>query len=424
MSAPCTCPHETPAPTGMSRRTLLRGAAAVAGLAALESTTLSTRLAFGATAYTGDVLVVLSLRGGFDGLSCVVPHGDPAYYANRPGIGVPKAALLAPDAMFGLHPAMAPLLPFWQAGTFGAVHAVGQASPTRSHFSAMEEMERAAPGSSARTGWLDRTLGLSAATSAFQGTYVGSGGSPSAFAGPVAEMAMRSVDSFSLSGVDAKNRARWETALKAMHDGAPPVLAAPAATTLAATATTGALAAQGYAPANGAAYPSGGLGSALKEVARLVKAGVGLQAAAVDYGDWDMHAGLGRADSGWMRDKLTELSRALAAFATDLGPAMSGVTLVTLSEFGRRVKENASGGVDHGHGNAVLMLGGGVVGGRVHGTWPTLAAGALVGGDLRGTTDYRAILGEVLQKRCGAGSLSTVFPGLAATTSGVVRARS
>jgi uncharacterized protein (DUF1501 family) len=317
---------------------------------------------------------------------------------------------------------MAPLLPAWRAGTFGAVHAVGQSSPTRSHFAAMEEMERAAPGTSARTGWLDRTLGLSAAAGAFQGAYVGGGASPSAFAGPVAEMSMRSVDTFKLE-VGAADVPRWDRALRALHAGAPGVLAAPAATTLGAVATTTALAAAGYVPAGGAVYPAGALGAALRDVARLVKAGVGLQAAAVDYGDWDMHAGLGRPDSGWMRDKLTELSTALAAFAADLGPAMSGVTLVTLSEFGRRVRENASGGVDHGHGNAVLLLGGGVVGGRVHGTWPTLADGALVGGDLRGTTDYRAVLAEVLQKRCGAGSLASVFPGLAAPTSGLVRAR-
>ena len=145
----------------------------------------------------------------------------------------------------------------------------------------------------------------------------------------------------------------------------------------------------------------------------LKKSGAPVQVIALDYGDWDMHAGLGRVDGGWMRDKLTELSSALAAFATDLGGAFASTTLVTLSEFGRRVGENASGGLDHGHGNAVLLLGGGVVGGRVHGTWPGLGADRLVDGDLAGTTDYRSVIGEVLQKRCGAGSLSAIFPGFA-----------
>jgi len=143
--------------------------------------------------------------------------------------------------------------------------------------------------------------------------------------------------------------------------------------------------------------------------------------ACVDEGDWDMHAGMGTADTGWMFDHLTDLAQALAAFATDLGPLMDGVTVVTLSEFGRRVAENGSGGVDHGHGNAVLMLGGGIDGGKVHGRWPGLDEAALVDGDLAGTTDYRSVLGEILTKRCGAGSLAQVFPGFSGTPLGVAK---
>jgi uncharacterized protein (DUF1501 family) len=151
---------------------------------------------------------------------------------------------------------------------------------------------------------------------------------------------------------------------------------------------------------------------------------VGLQVACVDFGDWDMHSDMGNADSGRMHDHLDELARCLAAFAADLGPLLDGVTLVTLSEFGRRVEENGSGGADHGHGNAVLLLGGGVAGGQVYGQWPGLADDDLVDGDLAGTTDYRQILAEVLVRRCGLASPGDVFPGLVPAPLGVVRPRS
>jgi uncharacterized protein (DUF1501 family) len=188
-------------------------------------------------------------------------------------------------------------------------------------------------------------------------------------------------------------------------------------------ATARALQEAGYTPANGARYPDTELGHALSDIARLIKANVGLQVAAVDYGDWDMHAGMGDTDSGWMHDHLTELSSALAAFSTDLGSAMNDVTLVTLTEFGRRVEENGSGGTDHGYGQVVFLLGGGVRGGVVHGTWPTLAPDALLDGDLHATTDYRSILAEVLEKRCGAGAVNAVLPGAPADRLGALDPR-
>jgi len=425
----CGCPSEEPS-RGLSRRSFLRAAAAagvVSGLGGLGGPLLSTKLAYAAdgTSYTGDVLVVLSLRGGFDGLSAVVPAGDPAYYAARPDVAVPANLLLARDQMFGLHPALSPLLPYWQAGTFGAVHAVGQSNPSRSHFAALEEMERAAPGSSLRTGWLDRMLGVRGAGTTFQATQLGSGMAASSFNGPAAELAMRNVDSFKFGGNSAINQRR-AAALGAAYATAASTQAAPAGAALGALATTAQLAATAYVPANGAVYPNTKLAKALRDVARLVKAGVGLQVACIDYGDWDFHENLGGPTTGGnFNDQLAVLAGALAAFAADLGTGMSGVTVVTLSEFGRRVTQNGSGGTDHGHGNAVLLLGGGVQGGRVHGPWPGLAGANLDQGDVRGMTDYRTVLGEVLQKRCGAGSLATVFPGFTMPYSlGIVRDRS
>ncbi len=433
----CSCPgHEgtTVGGTGPSRRTLLRTATAAGALglvATAAGEAVTTRYAFADTvpaagSTASDVLVVLSLRGGFDGLGAVVPVGDPGWARLRPNLGLDTGSVLPLSGIFGLHPALAPLLPLWQSGRLGAVHAVGQADPSRSHFSAMAELERAAPGTSLRTGWLDRTLGARpASTSVFTATQLGSSRPSGALAGPGPELTMTSVEGFDIWGAwDAEQRRRWVGTLEKLHAGARGGLQKASAGALSAVRTTATIAAAKEQPAHGATYPAkSGLGSALRDVARLVRAGVGLQVACVDFGDWDMHVDMGRPGSGNLHSRLDELARCLVAFATDLGPLLDGVTLVTLSEFGRRAGENGSGGTDHGHGNAVLLLGGGVVGGTVHGRWPGLTDGDLVDGDLAGVTDYRQVLAEVLTARCGVGSVGQVFPGLAPAPLGVVRPR-
>lgn len=424
VSEPCGCPAQ---PT-ISRRSFLKAAGATGIVAGLASEGMFTRLAFGAP-YAGDVLVVLSLRGGMDSLQAVVPATAEEYdhYATwRPNIAVPQNQLLQLDASFGMHPSMAPLKAFYDSGSLGIVQAVGMDQPNRSHFSAMEEMERAAPGTSLRTGWLDRVLGLRDPGSPFQATQLGSNSAASAFLGPAPELAMWNIDGFDLSGAwDTTEEARWDAALRTVHEGAPPVVAAPALTALDALSTASQLREAGYTPANGAVYPDTGLGDALRDVARLIKADVGLQVAAVDYGDWDMHVDQGDIGGGWMVDHLTELSSALAAFATDLGTGLGDVTLITLTEFGRRVEENGSGGTDHGFGQAVFLLGDGVKGGQVHGTWPGLAPNQLIDGDLDATTDYRTLLAEVLEKRCGASSsdVAGIFPGMPNDRPNVVEPR-
>jgi uncharacterized protein (DUF1501 family) len=395
----------------ITRRKLLGTCAAVgAGVAA---STLSTRLAFADPGYHGDTLVLLSLRGGFDGLSAIVPIGDPGYYQARPSIGVPKSQVIAGDGTFGLHPAMAPLLPLWKGGKLAAVHAVGQSDPTRSHFAAMEAMENAAPGTSIRSGWLDRMLGTTGSHTPLAGVALGHAMPARVMSSGVS---MESIDDFSLAG---NNKKPLAAALRQMYADAPALLAAPAQAADRALAATAALPAAAKGP-----YPATDLGTALRDVARLIKAKAGLVTAAVDCGDWDMHDSLGAPGKGQrMFDNLTDLSLALAAFATDLGDAMKNVTLVTVSEFGRRVGENASHGADHGHGNAMLLLGGGVRGGKVYTKWPTLSPGALADGDLAATSDYRSVIGEILQKRCGLGSLSGVFPSVAPSSFGLVAAR-
>lgn len=406
---------------GMLGRGLAAGAAGA--LAGLVGEGLSTRVAFAAGGYTGDTLVVLSLRGGFDGLSAIAPIGDPDYYQARPTIALPKSQAIGGDTMFGLHPALAPLLPMWKSGGLAAVHAVGQPNPTRSHFAAMEEMERAAAGTSMRTGWLDRMLGVTGATGPLAGVSLGNAMPARLFAGPSADISMASLDRLALAGESAKRP--MAAALRKLYASAPAPLAAPALAADSALTATAALRATAYAPANGAAYPSTPLGAALRDVARMIKANAGLAVAAVDCGDWDMHEGLGTAVKGQrMYDNLLDTANALAAFAADLGPSgMANVTLVTVSEFGRRVAENGSRGVDHGHGNAMLLMGGGIKGGKVYGSWPGLSAGALIAGDLAATTDYRAVIGEILQKRCGFGSLSDVFPEVTPASFGLAAAR-
>ncbi|GIF03338.1 DUF1501 domain-containing protein [Actinoplanes siamensis] len=401
---------------GPSRRKLLG-----AGLAGLAGAALSTRMAFAAepAGYTGDTLVVVSLRGGFDGLSAIAPVGDPGYYAARPSIAVPKNRIIAGDGTFGLHPALAPLLPFWQSGRLAAVHAVGQPNPTRSHFAAMEALENAAPGTSIRSGWLDRMLGLTGAAVPLAGVSLGQAMPARVLLGAADDVPMASIDGFTLAGEGKRPMA---AALRAMYADAPAALAAPARSADRALSATDVIRKSGYAPA--ATYPDTELGAALRDVARLIKAKAGLVTAAVDCGDWDMHQGLGPATKGQrMYDNLAELAAALAAFGTDLGAAMDHVTVLTISEFGRRVQENASKGADHGHGNAMLLLGGGIRGGRVYGDWPGLAPGALVAGDLAATSDYRSVIGELLQKRCGFGSLEGVFPGVRPTSFGLATAR-
>ncbi len=408
----------------VSRRCFLQGLGVAAGAVA-ASPLLSVRASYAATAtpYTGPVLVVLSLRGGFDGLSVVAPVGDPDYAVARPTIAIPASrALPTGDRRFGLHPALAPLKPLWDGGQMAAVHAVGTPDLSRSHFQATEELERAAPGTSLRTGWLDRVVGVAGSGTPFQAVQLGDTAPSGLLAGPEAVLAAGSLDAFSLSGSSWLGP-RFATTLRALHQGVTSPAVAPATITLDALETVAALVAADRTPKNGAVYPTGGLGDAMADVARLVRGAAGLQAVSVDFGDWDMHTDLGAAGDGKMLTHLGEVAQSLAAFAQDLGSLFANVTVVTLSEFGRRVEENGSGGVDHGHGNVLLALGGGLNGGQVHGTWPGLAADKLDDGDLAGTTDYRNVLVELLVKRQGLSpsAAAGVFPGLSPAAVGLFR---
>jgi uncharacterized protein (DUF1501 family) len=405
---------------GITRRTFLRGAAAagaaIVALPALETVTAQAAYAAG---WTGDTIVVISFRGGFDGLSAVAPLGDPDYLKLRPNIGIRAAAATALDGFFGLHPGLAALKPLYDNKSLAVVHATGMPNPNRSHFDAMVEMEEAALGTAIRTGWIGRTMGLADPGGPFATVQIGSTDVPDSLRGSPSVLSMYRLRDFSIDGVgNASDRARWSAALTALHSNAPANVKAATDTTVGALATVASITATTYKPANGAVYPAGDLGDTLKDVARLIKSGVGLQAVTLDVGNWDMHAGLAPTNnprSGWMWDQLNEVGSALAAFAKDLGPKLDSTTVITMSEFGRRAYENESNGVDHGWGNACFVLGGGVNGGKVYGTWPGLTSSQLkvTDGDVGVTTDYRAVLADVLKNRVGAsvGQLATVLPG-------------
>jgi uncharacterized protein (DUF1501 family) len=415
--------------SGMTRRSFLRSL----GLGGLALPAWFPRVVFSAQpSARRDVLVCVFLRGGVDGLNAVVPFGDDDYHASRPLLSIPSPRRRAGgaidlDGFFGLHPALAPLAELYKDGVLGFVHATGSPDRTHSHFDAMDFMERGTPGSkSVPSGWIARHLATldTANQSPFRAVGVGPL-LPFSLRGPTPVTALQSVSTFGLRGQPSQQAdlPRFQARLAAMCEG-DGWLDQRSRQTLAAVATLAAAQPGSYRPAHGARYPASDFGAALRQVAQLIKADLGLEVACVDLADWDFHAEQGGA-VGAMADLLADLAKGLSAFHTDLGERMRGITLVTMSEFGRRLRENASGGTDHGHGSVMLLLGGGVGGGRVHTVWPGLAPEQLYGpGDLAVTTDYRTVLAEVLERRVGNARLAEVFPGFTAPAYlGVVRSR-
>ena len=403
----------------MSRRGVLRGALALGGATFMVgSATVSASASSPVPA--SSVLVVLSLRGGSDGLSLVVPYADPGYYKARPTIAVPQAQLLAgtTDGRFGLHPKLAPLLPMWTSGKLAAIHATGLTTANRSHFSAMEEVEEASPGSNARVGWLNRLVGAGSTGSPLQGVGLVNGVPPTELSGPVPLMTVGSLDNASIAGDDPDDTAhRRRTSLHTLWDHDRSAMGVAVRATL--QATTDITPAVNAADNSGnGVYPDSGLGKAMAAAARIIRGNVGTQVITVDQGDWDMHVDLGDLNGGQMRANADELGSSVAAFFADLGDQAAKVTLVTISEFGRRVLENGNRGLDHGWGNVMFVAGAGVKGGAYYVNpqqgWKPLSDD--LESDLQVTTDYRHVLAEIVAARFPAAPRSSVFPGLDAYT--------
>ena len=403
-------PHQ-----GFTRRSLFRGTASLAAATAFG------RQALGAKSATGrPVLVQVFLRGAMDGLTTVVPHGDPDLYALRPTLAVPPPAAIGGaldlDGFFGLAPAAAPLLTPWSDGRLAIVHASGANGPTRSHFDAFVNMEIADPAGILESGWIARYLNhVGPGTGVLRGLGVAPT-MPLSLRRAPKSLAITNLAQFRFPGVLATADRRVE-AITATYEHEPAPVGAAALDTIAAL-DLGGIDFTAYAPENGAVYPNTQLGRRLKHTAALIKGDIGVEAVSIDFDGWDLHADLGPLD-GNMAGLLDELTRSLEAFYLDMLGHADRYVLLCISEFGRRGYENASAGLDHGHGNAMFVMGHRVNGGQVYADWPGLSEDDLDNGDLDITTDYRDIVGEVLQEVLGVTNLAAVFPGYTPVFRGV-----
>src|SRR5713226_5632796 len=358
---------------------------------------VTTRLA----AYLPDrrILVCLSQRGAVDGLNMVVPHGESLYYRERPRIAVPASDLVDLDGHFGLHPRLAALKPLWDNKSLGVIHAVGSPDSTRSHFDAQDYMESGTPGvKSTADGWLNRYCRHDREHDDTPFRAVAFGPQlPRILAGSAPSLAIDDLQAFGLRAPQPAARDRLTRAFEELYAAsATGLLSTSSRDAFEAVQTLKRLDPGQYRPANDADYPRGKLGKTLLEIAQLIKADLGLQVAFADVTGWDTHVNQG-ASEGQLAGRLDELGQALAAFTRDLGERMGDVVVLTMSEFGRTVRENGSSGTDHGHATAMLVLGGAVNGGRVLGKWPGLdPAQRFEGRDVAVTTDFRDLFAELL----------------------------
>ena len=399
-----------------NRRFFLRnGALAIAGTAAIPSFLVRSVLAEAASAPTRR-LVVIFQRGAADGLNVVVPYREKNYYDMRPGIAIPQNQVLDLDGFFGLHPSLAPFKPLYDQGHLAIVHAAGSPDMSRSHFDAQDFMESGTPGvKSTEDGWLNRALQeedlrrLQQHT-AFRALAFGSQ-IPRTLAGKVPAIALSSVNSFAVGG-HGPTPSPAASAFQAMYgDTGDQILHATGEEAFEAVKMLRDANPSQYKPAAGIEYPNNEFGYNMKQIAQLLKSNLGVEAAFTDVGGWDTHQNQGGVN-GQLADRLREFSSSISAFWHDMGDDAENITLVTMSEFGRTARQNGTGGTDHGHANAMFVLGGSVKGGKVYGRWPGLSNEQLnEGRDLTVTTDFRQVLGEAVSKSIGARNLDMVFPG-------------
>ena len=362
------------------------------------------------------VLVCLFQRGAVDGLNMIVPHGDALYYRERPRIAVPATDVIDLDGYFGLHPRLAPLKQWWDAKSLAAIHAIGSPDASRSHFDAQDYMEAGTPGVKATPdGWLNRYCehDRQHADTPFRAVAFGPQ-LPRILAGSAPSLAIDDLQAFGLRAprLQPAARDRLTRAFEQLYAGsATGLLSSSSQEAFHAVQMLKQLDLAEYRPANDAAYPRGRFGKAMLEIAQLIKADVGVQLAFADVTGWDTHVNQG-ASEGLLATRLGEFGQALAAFAQDLGEKLRDVVVLTMSEFGRTVRENGNSGTDHGHATAMLVLGGPVNGGTVLGRWPGLdPAQRFEGRDVQVTTDFRDLFAEILARHLGARDLSAVFPG-------------
>jgi uncharacterized protein (DUF1501 family) len=369
-------------------------------------------------------LITIFQRGAVDGLNMVVPYGEQRYYdlrpqiaVARPGSGSARETVIDLDGFFGLHPSLAPFKSLWDEKRLAVVHAVGSPDNTRSHFDAQDYMESGTPGrKSTPDGWLNRYLQAAPGekTTPFRAVAL-SQELPRSLWGRSPALAIQNLSDF---------RVRAGSNAKVLQGGFEDIYEQSAGDALRGTGKETFDAVKflervnpsQYRPENGARYPRGEYGDALMQIAQLIKAGVGLEVAFTDTKRWDTHRAQGGAQ-GQLAGLLAQFGAGIKALVNDLGPErMQDVVVLTMSEFGRTVRQNGTGGTDHGHANAMFVIGGAVRGGKVYGRWPGLGDEQLFEGrDLALTTDFRDVFGEVAARHLGHADLRKVFPGYAAS---------
>ena len=369
------------------------------------------------------VLVTIFQRGAVDGLNMVVPYGESEYYDLRRTIAIPKPGqndgAVDLDGFFGLHPSLGSLEKFWKSKQLAVIHSAGSPDNTRSHFDAQDYMESGTPGKkSTRDGWLNRVLQATGGKgdSPFRAVSM-TQSLPRSLYGKAPSVAMTNLSDFAIkAGVYTQNLSGgfegvWE-------QNAKDSLSETGKETFEAVNYLKRANPAQYRPENGAVYPNTEFGRSMRQIAQLIKAGVGLETAFTDTGNdirWDTHLNEG-GSRGQLANFLRGFGLAIAAFVVDLGTKMDDVVVLTMSEFGRTARENGSRGTDHGHGNAMLVLGNTVKGGKVYGDWKGLKPDQLnEGRDLAVTTDFRDVFAEAAFKHLGSKDLNKLFPNYSAT---------
>lgn len=394
-------------PTKFTRRTFLQGcSSAIAALAGARLTNVS----FAQQDSSTDTLVVIFLRGGWDALNVIPPIDgqDRGFYETaRPDIKI--SDLLPLNDQFGMHPALAPLHELYQQQKVAVIHAVGLNYDTRSHFDAMEYIELGTPGAKSTTsGWITRHLQTQGVSSILPA--LSTSGAPSSLLNFTPTVNLNDPSEF--SQWDNGLAASQQEVLRQMYNGET-LLHRTGLRTLDSLSIVSPLVEGEYQPSNGVSYNDDELSQQLKTVARMIKLDAGLRVATVDYGGWDTHEYESDGNGGYIAELLGNLASGLSNFYLDLDSGYTDhLSVVVISEFGRRLVQNEAYGTDHGHGSAMFTLGGGVHGGQVYGAWPGLHNDQLYDhADLAITTDYRQVLSELLTRRLGNTEIGTVFPG-------------
>lgn len=366
------------------------------------------------------VLVTIFQRGAMDGLMAVTPFADPHLRQHRPRLAMSAAhasgddALLDLDGRFGLHPALRPFAPYFEEGRLAIIHGVGSPHTTRSHFDAQDYMETGTPGrKGTASGWLNRAVGLMGHDATPFQSIALTPSLPRALYGEAPALAVANLDDFDMTTPGAMGGGQTTgQSLEALYQHtSQELLRGAGSDTFEAMRVLESVRRQAYRPTGGAQYPNSPLGTSLRQIAQLIKADIGLEVAFAESSGWDTHVQQGTARGSFAR-QADDLARAITAFWIDLGDAQDDVTVMTMTEFGRTVAENGSGGTDHGRGSCLFVLGNTVEGGRVHGTVPVLAPEHLEDRrDLPVTTDFRAVFAEVAGQHLGIAQDAALFPG-------------